>query len=71
MLSYYQQPFGQRTDRDDSEMEDKVQELQQQTLAMQAQWHQQQAGMHACRPHLLTEITQGCNAITQRATIYI
>lgn len=34
--------------KDDTELEDKLQELQQQTLAMHMKWQQEQATAHAC-----------------------
>ena len=65
MPVYYKQAAGQTKGEDDTELEDKLQELQQQTLAMHTKWQQQQAAAHACKlPVLCSTRTQLCNACT-------
>ena len=49
MPLYYKHAAGQTKGEDNAELEDKLQELQQQTLAMHTKWQQQQAAAHACK----------------------
>lgn len=51
--SYYKHSTEHCDEEDDTALEDKVQQLQQQTLAMQAQWEKQEAAAHACTPQAL------------------
>lgn len=49
MPLYYRQAAGHRKGDNDTELEDKLQELQQQTLTMHTEWQQQQAAAHTCK----------------------
>lgn len=48
-LLYYKHAACHTKSEDDTEVEDKLQELQQQTLAMHTKWQQQQAAAYACK----------------------
>lgn len=50
MPLYYRHAAGDTMGEDDTELEDKLQALQQQTLAMHTNWQQEQAAAHACKP---------------------
>lgn len=49
MPLYYRHAAGHRKGEQDSELADKLQELQQQTLTMHNRWEEQQAATQACK----------------------
>ena len=65
MPMYYKHATGQTRGDDDTELEDKLQALQQQTLTMHTEWQKEQAAAHACElPALCSAHPQLCNACT-------
>lgn len=63
MPMYYKHATSQTKWEDDTELEDKLQELQQQTLATHTKWQTEQAAAHACElPALCITHPQLCSA---------